>query len=45
MAEANGTFDDPFLLHCSQTTLPDFNSVTLFDDPFLLHCSQTSQGK
>ena len=34
-------FDDPFLLHCSQTPIVAFNTSIWFDDPFLLHCSQT----
>ena len=36
-------FDDPFLLHCSQTTSMTCNGNSKFDDPFLLHCSQTYQ--
>ena len=36
-------FDDPFLLHCSQTVLVSNNLRHGFDDPFLLHCSQTTR--
>ena len=35
-------FDDPFLLHCSQTKATVHSVAVLFDDPFLLHCSQTN---
>ena len=34
-------FDDPFLLHCSQTFPKPSTVKKGFDDPFLLHCSQT----
>jgi len=34
-------FDDPFLLHCSQTAGRRSRQGSRFDDPFLLHCSQT----
>ena len=34
-------FDDPFLLHCSQTSPSRSGRRRRFDDPFLLHCSQT----
>ncbi len=36
-----GMFDDPFLLHCSQTPVLTQATPVEFDDPFLLHCSQT----
>ena len=38
-------FDDPFLLHCSQTGSGIEQQRSLFDDPFLLHCSQTPSGR
>ncbi len=37
----SGRFDDPFLLHCSQTQREALWPYSRFDDPFLLHCSQT----
>ena len=43
MAEIKTKFDDPFLLHCSQTGLLLLYCIASFDDPFLLHCSQTGE--